>query len=174
MFWPRIGSNCQTFCSTLAKNLSNSPDHLKTLPREYGASQSKHIYDDIVLLKASIRIWICGKKCHYQSGYILGILLCANYIWDHLAKTELASKDFLNVALALEQVYQIKYNNLISPVSFLANLMIFVKTGSHTAIEISCACDPGGSYTSILKWLKDQGGNANSFPGGFLVNVFDN
>ena len=64
--------------------------------------------------------------------------------------------------------------NIILPYSFLINLEQSLVSGSKTVTAVNGKISPGDSYTSVQKWLNEQGNEPLKLPDGDLVTFFDN
>ena len=74
----------------------------------------------------------------------------------------------------IESIYFLRNFNIILPYSFLMNLEQFLVSGSKTVTAVNGKISVGGSYTSVQKWLNEQGSEPLKSPDGDLVTFFDN
>ena len=47
-------------------------------------------------------------------------------------------------------------------------------TGSKACLNLSGSSNPAGHYSTVTKWLMEQGTEEKKCPAGDLINVFDN
>ena len=91
-----------------------------------------------------------------------------------LNETLVSKTNIIPLVRAIEQVYMIRYTNFISPLSFLTNVCIYTMTGSKACVNLCGSSNPAGHYSTVTKWLKEQGTEEQKCPAGDLINVFDN
>ena len=74
----------------------------------------------------------------------------------------------------IESIYFLRNFNIVLPYSFLINLEQSLVSGSKTVTAVNGKISPGDSYTSVQKWLNEQGNEPLKLPDGDLVTFFDN
>ena len=74
----------------------------------------------------------------------------------------------------IEQVYYLRDNRLVLPLSFLQNLMAHIKTSSREAVDMHAVVTPAGSYNHNRNWLSEQEVEPEQFLAMDVVYVFDN
>ena len=82
-------------------------------------------------------------------------------------KMELISK-------TIELLYYCSNSKLVLPSHFFENLLCYTLTNSKSLTNFMGSRSPGGAYTYITKWLRDQSKNEIPFPKGLVKSVFDN
>ena len=68
-----------------------------------------------------------------------------------LGKLQVATKQSIKTTLVMdktmEELYHLRDNCLVLPLSFLQNIMVQIKSSSKAAVDIQAALSPGGPYT---------------------------
>ena len=78
-------------------------------------------------------------------------------------------------ACLIDMLYKLRVPSIITPLSFMKNLSVFISQDKKGVCKLNAASAPGGSYTCLTEWLKIQSNtNQPSAPEGDLLNVFDN
>ena len=72
----------------------------------------------------------------------------------------------------LGNLYQLCHSRLVAPFSFLTTLYVYNQTSSRSAIDAMSSCIPGGSYTTIQKWIKTMPFKTPLCPKGIIMNTF--
>ncbi|XP_046346471.2 uncharacterized protein LOC124127059 [Haliotis rufescens] len=79
------------------------------------------------------------------------------------------------LARAYEHLYGARNSNVICPLSFAMNLLLYYVTGSKVACNLSAKTSPSGSYQTILKWINEQAAVPVKCPtAGDIITFFDN
>ena len=78
------------------------------------------------------------------------------------------------ISKAIELLYYCSNSKLVFPGHFFENLLCYSLTNSKSYINFMGSRSPGGAYTYITKWLKDQNKDEIPFPKGMVKSVFDN
>ena len=94
----------------------------------------------------------------------------------------LSKKKFVNLsninkvkfAFALENIYSLLNLNWVFPISFCSNLLQSTVSGSKLVTEVNGKLSPGGSYTTYMNWLKENGSKPLSCPQGDIETYIDN
>ena len=106
----------------------------------------------------------CPLITHFLSG------LCHKELEEML----LDNTGCRQMALATEQICKVISPNYIGMFSFLHTLNIYGTTKSKTATNISASGLPGGTYSTITRWLDSQGSTPLKCPDGDIIVMFDN
>jgi hypothetical protein len=80
----------------------------------------------------------------------------------------------LNVAKAIEYIYVCRNSNLVLPLSFQENILIYSLSRSKTLVSYSGKLNPSGSYNYMAKWMSEQALDPIDVPMGVARSVFDN
>ena len=78
------------------------------------------------------------------------------------------------MAKCLEMIYSMVFANVILPICFLQNLLMYSHTNSKFASNLLGKGGPYGSYQAVREWIKGQTTEPLSFPSGDCVVIFDN
>ncbi len=80
------------------------------------------------------------------------------------------------MALALEHVYHAHNHNhyFIGPTCFKAHLLTYFHSKSKSASYILSHFGPFGSYTSLIKWLTEQGKTPSPTLCNDIITYYDN
>lgn len=89
------------------------------------------------------------------------------------SKSSVKNKDYL-VAKTLEMIYCVIFVNIVLPVCFLQNLLLYVASGSRNAVNLTGKGGPHGSYPTVREWISNQTSKPLQFPDGDCVVIFDN
>ena len=73
----------------------------------------------------------------------------------------------------IESIYFLRNFNIILPYSFLINLEQSLVSGSKTVTAVNGKISAGDSYTSVQKWLNEQGNEPLKSSDGDLVTFFE-
>ena len=74
----------------------------------------------------------------------------------------------------VEVIYYTVNTKMVLPNHFLENLLHSSFTNCKSYISFLENRSPGGSYTYINNWLKEQGKEPLTYPSGLVKSVFDN
>ncbi|CAG2237719.1 unnamed protein product [Mytilus edulis] len=78
------------------------------------------------------------------------------------------------VCRIVEQVYALRYQKLVAPISFLLSLNIYSKTSSRAVVDLVSKTSPSGTYNTLQKWISKSGTSAPPCPPGTVMAAFDN
>ena len=78
------------------------------------------------------------------------------------------------VAKTIELIYSCRSSKIVLPNHFIENLMCYCYTNCKSILNFLGSRSPGGAYTHICTWLKDQSKEPLKFPNGLVKSVFDN
>ncbi|KAH3737424.1 hypothetical protein DPMN_044017 [Dreissena polymorpha] len=84
------------------------------------------------------------------------------------------NQNSLHKCLAIEHVYQLTCSNLVTPYSFVLNLMQYQATQSKLCINLNSKVHPCGAYKTVNNWLTNHGSIPLPFPKDNCIVVFDN
>ena len=88
---------------------------------------------------------------------------------------ESASEDkVVLIAKIVEIIYSCINNRLVLPNHFIENLLCYSLTNCKSFLNFMSTRSPGGGYTYITNWLRDQSKDPIKFPSGLVKCVFDN
>ena len=96
--------------------------------------------------------------------------LCGNDL-DHVPGDELRCHQ---MATACEVIYKMIDASYTGTLSFLHSLNIYGITKSKLAVNLSAGALAGGKYSTITRWLDNQGHTSMPCPSGDIVVMFDN
>ena len=78
------------------------------------------------------------------------------------------------IAKAVELLYYSMNSKLVLPSHFFENLLCYSLTNCKSYINFLGNRSPGGAYTFLCNWLKEQSKDPLKFPEGLVKSVFDN
>ena len=78
------------------------------------------------------------------------------------------------LAEVIEMVYYCINSRTILPNHFLETLLCYSMTNCKTYLNFISSRSPGGGYSYITNWLKEQNIVEKPFPKGLVKSVFDN
>ncbi|CAG2237735.1 unnamed protein product [Mytilus edulis] len=78
------------------------------------------------------------------------------------------------VCRIVEQIYALRYQKLVAPISFLLSLNIYSKTSSRAVVDLVSKTSPSGTYNTLQKWISKSGTSAPPCPPGTVMAAFDN
>ena len=74
----------------------------------------------------------------------------------------------------IELIYYCNNSKKVLPCHFLESLLCYSFSNSKSYMTFMGNRSPGGSYTYLSKWLKDQSKKPLKYPAGLVKSVFDN
>lgn len=78
------------------------------------------------------------------------------------------------ISKIVELIYACKHSKLVLPSHFIENLLCYSYTNCKTYLNFLGERSPGGAYTFICNWLKEQSKEPIPYPDGLAKSVFDN
>ena len=78
------------------------------------------------------------------------------------------------ICKTIELIYYCRNSKLELPEHFIENLVSYTCSNSKINCNFQGSLSPGGSYSSLSLWLKQQACEPIAFPKGMVKNVFDN
>ena len=141
----------------------------QTLNIKHDARQFGLLYKDVdALSQLDLKKWLIERN-NVVKQFLYGVSGKERNI-------EQSTNDNAMVGLttAVEQVYKLCDDRLISPFAFLQNLCIYSLTGSRKTVDLTGKTKPSGCYSSVVKWLLEQSSREPVVADGDLINVFDN
>lgn len=160
------------FLKELVKHLSGS--ELKVVAGEVGAKIS-----DKVKLEASQKRGFYRSIDNLINFNVQHFIESANPVLLEFIKnvcrfSDSKQKYVYGIAKLIEGFYKASQPSYVYALAFLNNLYIYVETGSRNVVNLIGAATGGGSYDTIVNWLKDQSGEPVKCPQGDVGNTFDN
>ena len=80
--------------------------------------------------------------------------------------------DCLNTTL--EHMVHLRHLGYIGPISFAKNLISYFTVKSRQVSNLLSYDGPFGSYTTVIKWIREQGMDPLMCPNGDVITFFDN
>lgn len=164
------------FLSQILSHLKE--DELLLLANKLGKLQGKPISDDANALKTfyhslpslkamDLNPWLTSRN------KVLMSIICG--ILDKGDLNNLHENELFTISIIIEQIYNLRFNKLVLPTSFLLNLYIYMITGSKMCVDAMSSILPCGSYGTVRNWLQNLSADQIQYPTeGSLMNVFDN
>lgn len=78
------------------------------------------------------------------------------------------------ICKVIELIYACKNSKLVLPNHFIENLLCYSYTNCKSFVNFLGNRSPGGAYTFLTNWLKEQSKAPLEFPKGLVKSVFDN
>ena len=78
------------------------------------------------------------------------------------------------IAKLIELIYYCTNSSIVLPNHMFENLLCYSLINCKSYINFAASRNPGGAYTYISNWLKQQSKEAQPFPNGLLKAIFDN
>jgi len=85
-----------------------------------------------------------------------------------------SNKKLVILAKIVELIYYCCNSRKVLPNHFLENLLCYSFTNSKSHLSFLGSRSPGGSYSYVTSWLKDQSKDLIKYPSGLVKSVFDN
>ena len=85
-----------------------------------------------------------------------------------------SNKKLVILAKIVELIYYCCNSRKVLPNHSLENLLCYSFTNSKSYLSFLGSRSPGGSYSYVTKWLKDQSKDPIKYPSGLVKSVFDN
>ena len=141
------------------------------LAKSLGQSESKDIYLDSCAIAAQqassstylnydMDTWLQNRNAVVK-GFLIGV-----------AGGDI--KERVSFTRAIEQIYYLKNQRLITPLAFFNAFLVYTKTGSREALAASSSSTPASSYKFHQKFINDLPLPPKRFPHNDIVVVFDN
>ncbi len=112
-----------------------------------------------------------GKYISSQNSVILAFL-------EGVTKQDCSTgghmKTPYTLACVLEGIYSLCVPRLILPASFMVNLFMYTQTSSKIVSNVLGNILPGGSYSTLQRWLHHRNTVPVPCPSGIVMNAFDN
>lgn len=79
-----------------------------------------------------------------------------------------------SICRIVEQIYCLKQQRLVAPISFLLSLNIYTKTSRKAAVDLLSKTAPSGCYKTFQRWITKTGSEEPSCPAETVMVGFDN
>lgn len=91
-----------------------------------------------------------------------------------LDKTFASSVETLQIAKLVEIMYGCRNKNLVLPLSFQENLLVYSLSRNKQLVGFNSRLCPAGSEKTISRWMTQQADTPVKYPEGLVRSVFDN
>jgi len=144
---------------------------------EVGDALKSTIGDDIKLLKSNPIQTIQDIISHDYVKWLSDRPTILLHLLSAICEVDVNTANnnqIILISKIIELIYSCKNSKIVLPNHFMENLMCYCYTNCKTYLNFMGSRSPGGAYTHICNWLKEQSQDPLQFPKGLAKSIFDN